>query len=133
MKKVSRDVNEVSLQTEADAFSLRLPTIIDEQPWQEVDLPRNKKAMIYEVMTPPIDRNGVALTPVKRYDAYVVSKKNLSAAEASIDYQYGRSVQHFENIPALKHWLYNVAKILSIKKQTRKVVNVQDIHEVDDE
>lgn len=116
---------ETSEQVESAPFTLILPAAINLTPIYTVDLPRNKQAMIYEVDV--IDENKMSR---QRYDAYVVSKKTLQTTRDT--YNCGRGHQ-FSNIPALKHWLYDVAAQLSVKKRTRKMVDVQDLTDADDD
>lgn len=118
--------NEVADETVSAPFELILPSDIAIEPWHEVELPRNKKAMVYRVTC---FTKEMAVQQL-RYDVYIVSRKSLRTTNEL--YNSGRGVQ-FQDLPALKHYLYDAVAQLSIRKTTRKIVNVQDLTEVDDE
>jgi antibiotic biosynthesis monooxygenase (ABM) superfamily enzyme len=125
MKKTVNNLEQTE-QVESAPFVLELPKEINVEPWHTVLLPRNKQAMIYEVTY----INEKTMASAKRFDAYIVSRKTLK--QNNDHYHYGR-LTHFDDMAALKHYLYSVAAELSVKKRTRKVVDVQDLQETDDD
>lgn len=132
MKKVDETTD--SSNVERARFELSLPTELDVKPWTTVDLPRNKQALIYKVGRLKYDRPGYAdgklLGEATAYDVYIVSKKTLASSTEG----YGtRASQSFDDLPSVKHYLYNVTAHLSIKRKTIKKVNVVDLHDDDDD
>jgi hypothetical protein len=129
---------EQSTTVENATFDLRLPSEINVEPWMVVELPRNKQAMIYKVMVkeqvavPGWQGQVPTMHDATRYDVYIVSKKSMSTLNPGDSY-YSRSTQHFSHLPELKHYLHDIARTLSMKRRTKKLVNVEDVREADDD
>ena len=132
MKKVDETVD--SSNVERSIFELKLPNELDIKPWVAVELPRNKQALVYKLVRSKYDRPGYAdaklLNEAVVYDVYIISKKSLAV---STDGYTARASQSFDDLPSVKHYLYNMVAHLSIKRKTIKKVNVVDLQDDDDE
>lgn len=128
-----KKTDEITNKIERVPFDLKLPDSINVAPWASIDLPRNKVVHIYEVVKDKHTRQGYAqvevIPNVKYYDVYVCSKKH-GATGAD---QYNRSNNSFETMPALKHYLLDLANQLNIKRSTIKKVLVTDLQSTDDD
>lgn len=122
----TKNIVEQTSQLENIQFDLKLPPEIDIKPWAVVEMPRNKQAWVYET------KNYGEHSPPIQYSVYIVSKKSLSTmADTQQHYHFRTNV--FNDIPSLKHYLLDAAKQMSVKKRTRKIVDVQDLQEADDD
>jgi hypothetical protein len=121
-----KTTGEVSNSIETSQFELHLPDVLNIKPWVNVPMPRNKIALIYEVNRSNNDEEKTHL----EYNVYIVNAKTLRSTRDP--YNMGRPMS-FTDLPALKHYLYDVVGQLSVKKRSRKVVDVVDLQDDDDE
>ncbi len=129
---------QVSHETEATEFKLELPEAIDTKPSWVIDLPRNKQALVYEVLVDKWvgDRHASQGTMINAtmYDLYIVSKKTGSTQNTRSEVCNYRTHNRFESMPALKHHLMDLSAHLAIKRRSSiKKVRVENLVEEDDD